>query len=113
MSLKLSTRLLAPALTAFALLAVATLAIDGGAARAARPQGDLFYNYYYPGSLVGGPPVSMYPSPLPVPARVGHTYITYQPLYPHEFMYPHSRTYRRYARPYGVVPVNTTRVVWW
>jgi hypothetical protein len=75
-----------------------------------RPQNDLFYNFYE-GGWTGGTPVKMYPCPLPVPPRVGSTYITYQPLLPHEFMYPHARTYRRYGG-LGPVPVNTTRV-WW
>jgi len=56
---------------------------------------DLFYNYWAPANC-GGVAASMYVSPRPVPAHVGHTYITYQPLMPHEFMYHHSRTYHRY-----------------
>ena len=58
-------------------------------------QPDLFYNYYVPpagGSTVG---VQLYPSPRPTPPLVGHTYVTYQPLMPHEFMYHHHRTYHR------------------
>ena len=35
-----------------------------------------------------------YKSPLPVPDRVGAAYITYPPFAPHEFLGPHSRTYR-------------------
>ena len=38
----------------------------------------------------------MYIAPRPVPAFVGHTYYTYQPLMPHEFMYPHWKSYRKY-----------------
>jgi hypothetical protein len=75
-----------------------------------RPQNDLFYNYYQ-GGWNSGIPVKMYPSPLPVPPRVGSTYITYQPLLPHEMLYPHARTYRRYGGM-GPIPVNTTRVRW-
>ncbi|HEX3872394.1 MAG TPA: hypothetical protein VHV77_18240 [Pirellulales bacterium] len=75
-----------------------------------RPQNDLFYNYYE-GGWTGGTPVKMYPSPLPVPTNVGSTYITYQPLLPHEFLYPHYRTYRRYSG-LNPIPVNTTRVFW-
>jgi hypothetical protein len=51
----------------------------------------------------------LYPCPRPVPPVVGYTYITYQPLAPHEFLYKHHRTYKVYHsndRP--------TRVfVWW
>jgi hypothetical protein len=58
-------------------------------------QPDLFYNYYAWPSCTGWG-AELYVSPLPVPAHVGHTYITYQPLMPHEFMYHHHRTYHRY-----------------
>lgn len=58
-------------------------------------QPDLFYNYYVPPTC-GGLGAELYLSPRPVPPHVGHTYITYQPLMPHEFMYHHHRTYHRY-----------------
>lgn len=51
------------------------------------------YGYYVqpgPGPLGA----QLYVSPRPVPPLVGHTYITYQPLAPHEFLYKHSRVYR-------------------
>jgi len=47
---------------------------------------DLFANYQV-GPNPSGAAAAMYVSPRPVPARVGHTYTTYQPLMPHEFMY--------------------------
>lgn len=53
---------------------------------------DLFYNYYE-GPNPSGTAAQMYVSPLPVPAHVGHTYVTYQPLMPHEFMYKHCRSH--------------------
>jgi hypothetical protein len=28
-----------------------------------------------------------------VPARVGHTWVTYQPFMPHEYLYKHDRAY--------------------
>ena len=56
---------------------------------------DLFYNYYV-GNNCGGMGAELYLSPRPVPPFVGHTYITYQPLMPHEFLYAHDRTYHRY-----------------
>lgn len=56
---------------------------------------DLFYNFYMPNNC-GGVPAQMYIAPRPVPALVGHTYYTYQPFMPHEFTYPHHRTYRRF-----------------
>lgn len=53
---------------------------------------DLFYNFYE-GPQPSGTAAQMYVSPLPVPAHVGHTYTTYQPLMPHEMMYKHHRTH--------------------
>jgi hypothetical protein len=58
-------------------------------------QQDLFYNHYV-GNNCGGMGAQLYLSPRPVPQFVGNTYITYQPLMPHEFMYQHHRTYHRY-----------------
>ncbi len=57
---------------------------------------DLFYNYYVPPAGPFSVGAQLYPSPRPVPPLVGHTYITYEPLMPHEFLYRHSRTYWRY-----------------
>ncbi len=57
------------------------------------PATDLFYNYYANGP--GAVPAPMYPAPRPTPPMVGHTYITYQPLMPHEFLYQHHRVYTR------------------
>jgi hypothetical protein len=56
---------------------------------------DLFYNYYADPTC-GTVSAQMYLAPRPVPPLVGHTYITYQPLMPHEFLYTHHRTYHRY-----------------
>ena len=60
---------------------------------APRPRYDLFYNYYVGPSVYGGQPAQLYVSPRPTPPFVGHTYITYQPLMPHEFLYKHCRCY--------------------
>lgn len=57
-------------------------------------QPDLFRNYYVPPNC-GGVGASMYLSPVPVPAHVGHTYVTYQPFMPHEYLYAHHKTYHR------------------
>ena len=76
---------------------------------------DLFYNYYVgPARCAGGVPARMYVSPRPVPAVVGHTNITYQPLMPHEFLYKHRRTYHRYqpAGPHGRSSYTRTTVRW-
>ena len=73
-------------------------------------QPDLFYNYYVPPNC-GGVGAELYLSPRPVPAHVGHTYITYQPLYPHEFLYEHHRTYHRYYN--GGQGLTRTHVAYW
>jgi hypothetical protein len=70
---------------------------------------DLFYNFYASNNC-GGVPAEMYLAPLPVPPHVGHTYYTYQPLMPHEFMYPHYRTYRKYYNQGR--GMNRTKVTW-
>jgi hypothetical protein len=58
--------------------------------------GDLFYNFYVPPVGYQSVGAQLYPCPRPVPPVVGLTYITYQPLMPHEFLYHHSRTYMSY-----------------
>ena len=40
-------------------------------------------------------------APRPVPPYVGHTWVTYQPFMPHEFLYKHSRSYYTYNRGAG------------
>jgi hypothetical protein len=54
-------------------------------------------------------PVALYVSPRPTPPMVGHTYITYQPLAPHEFLYRHHRTY---VTRHLDAPRTVTRVCW-
>lgn len=93
---------------AFAALMLAS-AVGLGGSRAARGA-DLFYNFYAPGEN-GGPPAQLYISPRPTPPLVGHTYITYQPLMPHEMLYPHKRAYYRYDSAHRF-PVNRTTVRW-
>jgi hypothetical protein len=55
----------------------------------------------------------IYPSPHPVPAWVGVTPLTYQPLYPHEFLHKHYDVYRRYDNGRRIIPSNTTRALYW
>lgn len=90
-------------LACVAALVSSSTAMAGGHGRQGCPncrpvqygQPDLFYNYYVPGTC-GGVPAAMYLSPHPVPQSMGHTYITYQPLMPHEMLYTHHRSYYRY-----------------
>ena len=72
-------------------------------------QPDLFYNYYAWPSCTGLGS-ELYISPRPVPPHVGHTFYTYQPLYPHEYMYTHHRTYHRYYN--GGQGLNRTHVTY-
>ncbi len=71
--------------------------------------GDPYYNYYVPPDPYYGVGAKLYPSPRPTPPMVGHTYITYEPLAPHEFLYTHHRVYNRY-NPDG--SVTRTTVGW-
>jgi len=97
------------AMVAFWTAGDATARADG--IRQPRPRDDLFYNFYAGPSAIGGNPAQLYLSPIPTPPLVGHTYITYQPLMPHEFLYKHHRTYRRWD-PYQGGGTNT-HVLWW
>lgn len=55
----------------------------------------LFANQYTQG-YANQATAQMYVAPVPVPEWVGHSYYTYQPLYPHEMMYRHSNRYHSY-----------------
>jgi hypothetical protein len=79
-------------------------------------QKDLFYNYYAQPGPHCGAAASMYPAPLPVPPNVGHTYVTYQPFMPHEFLYAHHRSYYTYNPGAGWRRTNVhygTRGLYW
>jgi hypothetical protein len=71
--------------------------------------GDLFYNYYVPPVGPESVGAELYVSPRPTPAFVGHTYITYPPLMPHEFLYKH---HRRYVTTHEDAPNTRTMVHW-
>lgn len=68
-------------------------------------QKDLFYNYYV-GGTGGSAAAQLYESPLPTPPFVGHTYVTYQPFMPHEYMYRHMRSYYTYNPGAGWTRTN-------
>ena len=78
------------------------------------PTPDVFYNFYVPPVPAGSYPgvgAQLYVAPRPVPPRVGHTWYTYPPFMPHEFLYKHRR---HYVRPAGVTGMRTdVRAVWW
>ncbi len=58
-------------------------------------QQTLFANQYTQGNA-NRATAQMYIAPVPVPPWVGHTYYTYEPLYPHEMMYLHKNRYHNY-----------------
>ena len=73
-------------------------------------QPDLFYNYYV-GANCGQYPAAMYTAPVQTPPVVGHTFFTYQPLYPHEYLYTHKRIYHHYYHD-GGHGLSRTRVTY-
>lgn len=57
------------------------------------PAHPLFHNYYTQGGASQAD-ASLYLAPRSqIPGNVGHTYYTYQPLYPHQFLYTHTDRY--------------------
>lgn len=66
---------------------------DGKRRVSYQQQKDLFYNYYAQPGPYNGAAGQLYISPRPVPPFVGHTWVTYQPLMPHEYLYKHQRAY--------------------
>jgi DNA-directed RNA polymerase subunit RPC12/RpoP len=84
--------------------------IDGDMYPRTYGQPDLFYNYYTQG-LANRANAQMYLCPHPIPPNVGHTFYTYQPFYPHHYMYPHIDKYHRY---YDMGRgMNRTRATYW
>lgn len=77
------------------ILAVAVLAAFSSLTSSASAQ-DYFHNQYIP--AYGNPATMSYssPAPVPVPQWVGHTYISYPPLYPNELLYRHTDRYHAY-----------------
>ncbi len=84
--------------------------VDGDMYPRTYGQPDLFYNYYTQG-LANRANAQMYLCPHPIPPFVGHTFYTYQPFYPHHYMYPHIDKYHRY---YDMGRgMNRTRATYW
>jgi hypothetical protein len=85
-----------------AALAMASLLLLFMELQAGAAHPDIFNNYYVgPSPYGGGIPAQLYVSPRPSPPFVGHTWITYPPLNPHEFLYHHCRKYHKYYRGGG------------
>jgi hypothetical protein len=93
---------------ALAVLVASAQAQDGGPLTVTEQvPPTLQYNYYYPVPGGSGIPARLYLCPRPTPPHVGYTYITYQALAPHEFLWRHQA---KYYRPYaGGLTVTTVR----
>lgn len=72
----------------------------------------LFTNYFTVGASDQAT-AGMYISPINVPGWVGNTYYTYQPLYPHEYLYAHKDRYHNYYNNDGANGLNRTRAVYY
>ncbi len=98
---------------AVALVGAWSLAMDASqSATAAEPMqgaGEPVSNYYVLPGPSGGVAAQLYVCPRPTPPLVGHTYVTYQALAPHEFLYQHRRVYYTYNPGAGL---TRTRVSW-
>lgn len=68
----------------------------------------LFQNHH--ANSPSGATARLYPAPIQVPAIVGQSHYSYEPLMPHEMLYPHQRTYYRYYD--GGRGMTRTRVLW-
>lgn len=66
-------------------------------------------NYYAMPTGQEGLTAALYPCPRPTPPLVGETYITYEPLSPHEFLHVHGRYYTTYN---GNHQATRTTVIW-
>ena len=89
-------RILTTGLLVLAALLLISRADRAEAAARYRTPPNLFYNYYVPPVGYPGVGAQLYVSPRPTPPMVGHTYVTYEALMPHEFLWKHHRTYWRH-----------------
>ena len=69
--------------------------IDSFGANYGRGYQPLFNNYFTQGASDQAD-AGLYISPVGVPGNVGHTYNTYQPFWPHEYMNVHTDRYHSY-----------------
>ena len=70
-------------------------AFASGSAYGVRQVQPLFENYFTRG-YANRADAALYISPVGVPGWVGHTYITNQAFYPHEYLYAHKDRYHSY-----------------
>lgn len=91
--------------------------VDSFGANYGRGYQPLFNNYFTQG-YANQAEAGMYISPTGVPGNVGHTYVTYQPFWPHEYTWRHHDRYHSYydngrglnrtSAHYSSPPVRTT-----
>ena len=116
MTLSASWRRMLPALLVVTAAACGSSTLDAAPINHGidAPTPDVFYNYWVPPVPAGPSPefsAQLYVAPRPVPPYVGHTWYTYPPFLPHEFLYKH---HRKYVRPAGATGLRTeVRGVWW
>ncbi len=95
-------------LACVAALAAATSSVNSAGAQEHGGVGPHMFANQYTQGYANQATAKMYISPVPVPERVGHTYHTYEPLYPHEMTYWHTHRYHSYYD--GNRGLNRTRV---
>ncbi|MGY8767573.1 MAG: hypothetical protein ACKVH8_03935 [Pirellulales bacterium] len=102
-------RIILKSLLGCAVVAVGLLAVNQ--AEAQQPGYPAMMQNYYVQDYQQGINPEMYIAPVATPPHVGHTYITYPPLSPHEFLYRHQRTYYNYYD--GGRGLNRTKIKWY
>lgn len=91
-----SMRLAAKLLHAVAVLAAFSFLDSANGQEYVVGSGDQLFANQYTQGMSNQATAQMYLAPVPVPQWAGHTYYTYQPLYPHELMHAHRHRYHSY-----------------
>lgn len=95
-------------------LAVATVVVLSGSSLLAQEDADYGASYGWSNHYAGvDPSAALYPSPHPTPPHAGHTYITYPPFAPHQYLYTHGHRYVRCNPGDGSGGGRTTTTVRW
>jgi hypothetical protein len=91
------------------MMAVSFSSARGDESMAAGPPSPFYYSYAQPGYPGVGVMTPPYPAPRPTPPLVGHTYVTYQPFLPQEYLYDHTKFYFAHQPGAGI---NETTAHW-
>ncbi|MEM6692173.1 MAG: hypothetical protein AAF664_22280 [Planctomycetota bacterium] len=98
------------------LVAVALVSQESSAQTSQGSLPNYLFSQYTTQGAASTATAAMYPAPHAVPRNVGASWYTYQPLMPHEMMYPHSRNYFNYYNDSsyygGCGSLNITSVRW-